>query len=575
MKTSIVLTLVLLLTAFVPINATAAPSPEDSKNSTEGIKLPPYKGWTIEQAKVNLKSSNKSVRLAAARRLGTEKVSGAQQFLAEAARFDPEARIRFECVQILAYRNEPASLPIIMHIADTDKNEQVRNAAKIAVSRISPSPTITPQPANAPAPAPTVKPTESAKPVAPPAQLAAPTKESSKHFDKSGNELPPNYLDTDLPSTSTKGFSDWNMNIDNETLVDKKKETVPHSGFLPSLGFDGALGMPRNTLPATSGSVMFGYERGSYSHTVDSTIAGQPVNGYNDFTQSDFSMLLMGRWSPTELIELGLDLELFTAEKLEHNQKWKGTSNNSDTVYDTKNNNAGYSGGALGFLSMDVKSIFIRKDTFRAGLALRFTIPTHTGDKFDKGLGASDLFLPMSASNVLRKKNETANGKLWGMEPGIVASWVPVEALTIYADLTFMMTAVKYELKTQTIASGTEANNSNDIRATSFHLIQHLGAQYRVLDNTLGFQLAIAPVIYMGKEKEPGFASLGISPGIFYKLLEMVDLNLVSNIEVGSNSAKPLVCTNLLSDPQSQKSPSTDCGVGRRFGLSLSATYKF
>ena len=114
---------------------------------------------------------------------------------------------------------------------------------------------------------------------------------------------------------------------------------------------------------------------------------------------------------------------------------------------------------------------------------------------------------------------------------------------------------------------------SEELEMVNMYLTPHFGAQYRLLDDSLGFQLAFSPTIYLAKGPS-GLASFGIVPGAFYRIADMIDLSLTVSIEAGSNAPLPFVCTDLVSHDR-QSAGTTPCGVGRRAGFALQAGYTF
>ena len=232
-----------------------------------------------------------------------------------------------------------------------------------------------------------------------------------------------------------------------------------------------------------------------------------------------------------------------------------------------------YSGAALGFAALDLKTLMHRSELLRVGLALRVSFPTHTGDRFEHGVGAVDLFLP-SSSYGRQFENETRGGALWGIEPGIVASLAPIDGLTVFAHITYLVTVLTYQHKTryENPSNGAVVDNINDMDATNMYLIPNLGAQYRLLDDSLGVQLALQPTVYLGNALGASLASFGIVPGLSYTLLDQLQISLTASIEASPDAPLPFVCTDLQSNDDT---PSTGCGVGRRVGFALETAWVF
>ncbi len=66
------------------------------------------------------------------------------------------------------------------------------------------------------------------------------------------------------------------------------------------------------------------------------------------------------------------------------------------------------------------------------GFALRATFPTHIGERFDKGVGAPNLY-SVSQDQVAPYTNK---GLLWAIEPGVIASVAAIDHFTFNAELT-------------------------------------------------------------------------------------------------------------------------------------------
>ncbi len=566
-----------LLAALTMATVSQAQAPTPGESAEDNVQIPDSRGWTVEQAVVNLRSSDKGTRLAALFRLAPEHGPSVQKWIAEAAQYDPEARIRYEAVTILGKRNESASLPILMHIADNDKDDRVRTAARTASG-------MGVTPANAPPPG------QPATPVTAPAPTVvepAPV----KRYDANGNELPPGYMDEDIPAASDNGGGDsWGASVDVDEFAKTKKETTTHSGFMPQLGYDGPMGSPRDTITRTNIGLELGFGRGVFNHaiTVDNPETPPYDEGYikNEFTNSDFSLLIEGYWSPVDFLEIGLEIEALTAENSKHRQKVFGRDSGDDWIQmstdedensgvDRQYSDAGFSGAAFGLLALDIKTIFVDTEKLKLGLAIRVGFPTHTGDRFDKGIGAHDLFLPVSG--IARLEHYTKDATFWGIEPGIVASFVPVNHLTISADIMFSMGILKYTrhyVEYDSVANS-ESTYNEELDTINMLLTPHLGIQYRFLDESLGVQLALSPAIYLGKSADPGLAAFGIIPGISYRIKDMIDLALTIDIQAGGDASKPYQCTDLISDPRQKSTPTTACGVGRTFGMALHVGYDF
>ncbi|MCK9462673.1 MAG: HEAT repeat domain-containing protein [Proteobacteria bacterium] len=562
--------------------ASALAPPQQAAPADKSVVIPDSRGWTVDQAIVNLRSSDKGLRLAGLYRLFKEPGPGIQKWIAEAAQYDPEPRIRYEAVKALQARNEPESLPILMHIAETDKDDRVRTAARIASGVGGPAGG---QPV-APAP--------------PPEAGAQPTPPPAKRYDAAGNELPPGYLDGD-PAGGQAGFGGggevpWGEDVDPEEVGKSTGGTArAHSGFLPQLGFDGAMGSPRDTLNRSDVGLQLGFGYGRFDGTVHMDAAAgidsAESRGVNRFTFTDFSMTILGHWSPGKYFEVGLSAEVLTVEKLEHQQRWErmGSDDNWEMVGYWEDAPDGYysvdepeqlgliyqdsshKSAAFGLVSLDLKSIFLQRDVVRAGIVARVTFPTHMGARFDEGLGAADLYLPGSSGIDPKTGHFTDEGTVWGIEPGVVASVAPVEHLTIYADLTFAMAFLKYNVVEKDLSNSDTLEN----KTTNLFFIPHFGAQYRILDDKLGFQVAFSPVAFVGKGGETGLAAFAIVPGVSTRLAEHLNLSLTVDIDVGANAAHPFESPRLLSDTDAQLSEPTPCGVGRQVGLALQAAWEF
>jgi hypothetical protein len=562
------------------------PPPALAPAAEPRVVVPDSRAWTKDQAIVNLRSSDKGMRLAALYRLFKEPGPDIQKWIAEAAQYDPEPRIRYEAVKALEARNESASLPIFMHIADTDKDDRVRTAARIA-SGIGGAPGPQPGAPGQPAPPP------------PPAAPGQPAPPPVKRFDATGNELPPGYLDGDpggaqvgVGGSGTGAEVPWGADSEGEAIAPTKSAARTHSGFLPQLGFDGAMGSPRDTLNRTDIGLQLGLGYGRFDHAVimtmggtDSVINGDQARGVNRFTSTAFDMTLLGHWSPGKYFEVGLSAEVLAVEKTKHQQRWECL--NLDGVWETVSvtdppdpdsychgssdviyQDASYKGAAFGLLSLDLKSIFVQTDLARVGVVARVTFPTHTGARFDKGLGAADLYLP---GGEAKTGYSTDKGSVWGFEPGVVASFAPIEHLTLYADLTFTMAFLKLDI----VSTNAAGSYSQERKPLNFFFIPHFGAQYRFLDEKLGVQIAFSPVAFLGKEGGAGLAAFAIVPGVAYRFADHLDLSLTADIDAGGNAAHPFECAHLVSDTESQTSAPTTCGVGRQVGFALQARWEF
>ncbi|MCP4678186.1 MAG: hypothetical protein GY854_22265 [Deltaproteobacteria bacterium] len=580
--------------------ASEAPSPDPRRRRGAKSEVPDSSKWSVQQAVANMRSPDKRLRLAALKRIAKERGENIQKWIAGSAQNDPEARIRYEAVKILQKRREKASIPVLERIAKTDGDERVSKAAgaayieatgkKLSVAPSSSRRPATPPPAPAPPPpplgakagqiAPTAPAPAKQTPTAPsgsqpppskqptaakPAQPSQPTeseppeKELSKN--EMGHELPPGYEDG------------WEM--DREKIIDKKDRADTHYGFMPEVGWDGTMGAPRDTLARTSIGLIVGLEAGSYEGMFASSREGANtlVEADNKYSFKDFSLVLAGKFSPSDFFEIGVDLEVLTAEKLSHKQSWY-QDNNSDDIVERNSaesipededlyRDTGYSGAALGFVTANLKLLFVRTEAFRMGLAVRGLFPSHTGDRQDQGIGASSLYVTTDTPTP-----KTQDGLFWGIEPGLVASYMPIDHLSIYADITFVTVIMRYK---KNVGAG---DYVGDMDALNFYLIPHLGAQYRLLNDDLGFQLAIAPSIYLGTAETANFASFGLVPGVLYRIADMIDLSLTANIEIGANAPGPLLCPgdDLVTNAGDKPAP---CGIGRRFGMALAAGYDF
>ncbi len=563
-------TLLPLLLAATPAAAQGQPPgpPADDQ-----VNIPDSRGWTLEQAVVNLRSSDKGARLAALNRLAREPGANIQKWIAEAARYDPEPRIRYEAVQILGKRKEPESLPTLIFIAEKDTDDRVRTAAR-SIAQAAGVP-VGPAPAQ-PQPG---QPTPGAAPAQPP---------QAKVYDEKGNELPPGYLDGQARGPGAAADFDSPLGrptVDEEEVIDTGQEEAVHHGFMAALGYDGAIGSPRDTLARSRVGLQLGLATSGITNTrASGGLSGLDITGMNDFQSTDFSLLLDGTWAPWEFLEIGLAFEVLTVEKLEHTQAWMwadagagdadGEYIDADTLPENTYlyNDASYSGAALGFLSLDLKALLYRSELLRIGLAARVTFPTHTGERFDSGIGAPVLFLPTS-SNSIRREYRTLDGKLWGVEPGIVFSLAPARHLTLYGDLAFSMNMLSYSQYEEYVDSESVLQeNLQKLSAFNVFLIPNLGAQYRFLDDTLGVQLALQPAIYLGNAVDSSLASFGLVPGISYTLLEHLELSLTFSIETTGDAPRPFLCTDL---KPSEKDATQPCGVGRRFGVALETSWVF
>jgi hypothetical protein len=549
-----------------------AQAPSPGQPAADQVTIPDSRSWTVEQAVVNLRASDKGLRLAALSRLAREPGPNIQKWIAEAARYDPEPRIRYESVVILGKRKEPESLPTLIFIGEKDSDDRVRTAAR-SITQAAGVPTAgnqAPPPAGQPAPAGPAAATPTG-PAAPP---------PPKAYDAQGNELPPGYLDgqgTAGPGAAAGFDSPLNRPSVDMEYIDEREEEVLHSGFMAAVGFDGAIGSPRDTLARNRVGLQLGLASTGIVNTgATGRLAGDEIRGLNDFSLTDFSLLIDGTWAPWEFLELGLAFELLTAEKLEHVQDWSWADGDAEgesvetSVADVYND-ASYSGAALGFLSLDLKALLHRSEKFRLGLVARVTFPTHTGERFDGGIGAPVLFLPVSSTGI-RRVNRTQDGKMWGIEPGIVLSLAPIRQLTVYADLSYAMTILGYTHYREELIDSEVRTFSNDLSAFNMFLIPNLGAQYRFLDGTLGVQLALQPTIYLGQAVGSSLASFGIAPGISYLLLEHLELSLTASIETTGDAPRSFLCTDLQTSDDDEPQP---CGVGRRFGLALETSWIF
>ncbi|MDD5308758.1 MAG: HEAT repeat domain-containing protein, partial [Deltaproteobacteria bacterium] len=354
----------------------SGPVRSQSKAVPGDAPLPDSRGWSLKQATDNLRASDKLLRLAALRRLAMEPGPAIQKWLASAAQYDPEPRIRYEAVVILARRKESPSLPLLMWMAENDKDERVRAAAAqgagVPLSGRKPPVPSQPTPAPGAAPAPVPAP-------APGATASGPVPTHVPRYDTRGNELPPGYED---------------MEKDAEFAAASEEKPAVHSGFLPIAGFDGAIGIPRDTLIRTSFGAVIGYVAGSFDNTYYPQGLGSRVVGTSSFDAKDFSLLLTGRFAPVDFLELGLEIEAMTYESLDHSQSWEADGVPDYEPSDALKTDRGYSGVALGLTSADVKALFVDGNAFRFGMALRITAPSHFGnDKYGSGIGASNHFL--------------------------------------------------------------------------------------------------------------------------------------------------------------------------------------
>lgn len=565
-------------------------APAAQPQSQAEVAVPDSRGWTVEQAVVNLRSSEKGMRLAALYRLANEPGENIRTWICEAAQYDPEARIRYEAVTILGKRNEPASLPILMHIGENDKDDRVRTAAKTAAGmgqtlHNTPGPGQPGQPGAA-----TPQPAQPSRPAVPP---------PVKYYDESGNELPPGYMDEDKPpATAGAGASpepSWGATLEVEELEKTKKVEKTHSGFMRQMGYDGAMGAPRDTLTRSAIGLDLNFSRGVFVRSTEvpnaTAAGGSDFYTKNEFTDSSFDLMISGFWSPVDFLEIGLEIEALTAESRKHRQLWYVRDSSTDewnddplptdeddgSYRDNVYEDTSYSGAAFGLLSLDIKTIFVDSELMKMGLAVRVTFPTHTGDRFDSGLGSHDLFLPSSTSDHERREHFTKDGTVWGIEPGLVASFAPVKGLTIYTDVMFMMGFVGYTEHSEEYDTVDDVSVTYDeeLKNTNMFLIPHIGAQYRILDDTLGFQVAISPVVYLGQSADAGLAGFGIVPGVSYRIADMIDLSITFEIDVGSNAKLPFQCTDLVNDPNYPEAGTTPCGLGRAFAMDLHVGYDF
>jgi hypothetical protein len=561
-----------------------APPPQPAAGK---IEIPDFSGWTVEQAVVNIRSSDKGTRLAALRRLAKEPGATIQKWIAEAAQYDPEARIRFEAIEILGKRKEKASLPILMHVAEKDGDDRVRAKARAVLAEAgAPAPGAQPTQPGAQPGQPTqpgAQPDQQTQPGAQPTQPGqpAPQPPEEKLYDEDGNELPPGYTEARLLDRQ-KESDEWaktgKHSLDEEEIIDVKEEPRIHSGFLPTVGYEGVIGTPRDALTRTRAHLTIALARGTFNRNLVAEFLDEPADGKNTFVQTDFSMLLGGSWAPIEFLEIGLDIEVLTYEKLSHSQSWLY---DEDEEYEASAmehpeylfNDASYGSAALGFLSLGVKGLFLNTDLIHAGIVFRATFPTHTGDKFDVGIGAPELFRPTDEASVdARTAYFTRDGVFWAFEPGAVASVSPLESLTVYADFSYIVTLLKYQRVESQIREGEQVTYVNDLDATSGYLMTHVGAQYRVLDESLGFQLALQPTFYLHGVGDGGMAGFGIVPGFYYRIADMIDTTLTFSIEAGGDATRPFVCTDLTPNDDTASTP---CGLGRRFGFALQAGYTF
>jgi hypothetical protein len=588
-------TLAFACLALAPQVVVAQQGAPPSQPAGDKVDVPDFSGWTVEQAVVNVRSSDKGTRLAALRRLAKEPGASIQKWIAEAAQYDPEPRIRYEAVEILGKRKEQASLPILMHVAEHDNDDRVRAKARSVLAEAgAPIPGAQPTQPGAQPTQPGAQPTQpGAQPTQPGAQPAQPGAQPTqpgqpaeqppeeKLYDEDGNELPPGYTEArllDRQKESDEWIKTGKHSLDEEEIIDVEEEPRIHSGFLPTVGYEGVIGTPRDTLARSRAHLTIALARGTYSRNVESVFGGEPTTGENTFVQTDFSLLLGGSWAPIEFLEIGLDLEVLTYEKLDHSQTWMYEE---DDEYDPSEmehpeylyNDAGYGSAALGFLSLSAKGLFLNTDLIHAGIVFRATFPTHTGDKFDVGIGAPDLFHPTDEANVdARTGYFTRDGVFWAFEPGAVVSISPLESLTVYADFSYIITLLKYQRVEQQIREGEQVTYVNDLDATSGYLMTHVGAQYRVLDESLGFQVALQPTFSLHGAAGGGMAGFGIVPGFYYRIADVIDTTLTFSIEAGGNAPRPFVCTDLAPNDDTASNP---CGLGRRFGFALQAAYTF
>ncbi|MCP4602527.1 MAG: HEAT repeat domain-containing protein [Proteobacteria bacterium] len=376
-----------------------------------------------------------------------------------------------------------------------------------------------------------------------------------------GQELPPGFWD---------GESAAIMNT-------SKKEKQTHTGFIPAVGLDGAIGMPRDTLVRTGIGGVMGLETGSFMNAYE----GNSIASDNDFRLTDFSILLFGKLSLAEIIEIGIDLEVLTVEKLTHSQRlyyddageWREIGEDNPR-YDDNITDNGFSGVAVGFASANGKILFIRKDSLRMGIALRVTAPTHIGDRFDKGIGAAGLYKDVfefdETADML--KNETTDGMMMAIEPGFIVSMVPIESLTLFADLTLITSVLWYTHERETRVQSESSNEtSTDFANINLHLIPHIGAQYTILDGMIGIGLAIQPALYLGTSQDFKFVSMGLIPGAIFNFLESFYASLTVTAELLPLSAKPFLCPDF-EDPSIATPP---YGLGRRVGMAITAGYDF
>jgi len=567
------------------------------------VAVPDSREWTVEQAIVNLRSSDKGMRLAALQRLAKQPGLEIQKWIAEAARYDPEPRIRYEAVKALEARKESASLPILMHIAEVDKDDRVRTAARIA-SGVGETPG-----------AQTGAPGQATQP--PPTGPAAPTPPPPKRFDATGNELPPGYLDGDPggaqvgvggSGSGAKAKGDeipWAVDVDPEA-IDTGKKVAPraHSGFLPQLGLDGAMGSPRDTLNRSDVGAQIGVGHGKFDRTVmmendSGIIDGSNARAINRFTSTEFGLTILGHWSPGKYFEVGLSAEVLTVESMKHHQDWERWDNatedggwekvvwkaDASEILDTEYQldeaeqlgviyqDSSYKGAAFGLVSLDLKSVFLQTDVIRVGIALRTTFPTHTGARFDEGLGAADLYLPgvVNEATPAITGHFSRDGRVFGLEPGAVVSVSPVAHLTLYADLMFTMAILMFD----EVSSNTGWKATQSSKVFNAYFIPHFGAQYRFLDERLGVQLAFSPVTYVGASGGAGLATFAIVPGIAFRALDHLNLSLTLDIDTGENAAHPFQCTHLKSNAEAQTTDPTTCGVGRQVGFALQTSWEF
>jgi len=571
-----------IIAVFLLCPATGAGQAGPPAAASDEVKVPDSRGWNVEQAVVNLRSSDKGTRLASLKRLAKEPGPSIQKWIAEAAQYDPEPRIRYEAVLVLDSRNEPESLPVLMFVGENDKDDRVRTAARTAagMGQAPAGQQGAVQPATGPQPA---KPTTT--------QPAPPV----KRYDASGNELPPGYVDEDIPAAKAEaGEGSWGATVEVDEFEKTKKAVNVHSGFMRQMGYDGPMGAPRDALTRSAIGLDLAFGRGVFLHRTEvpsaTAAGGSDLYTRNEFTDSDFNLVISGSWSPISFLEIGLEIEALTAESRKHQQAWHiwDTADDAwreeplpvdeddaafrDNIY----RDVSYKGAAFGLMSLNLKTIFVDQELLRLGLAVRLTFPTHTGERFDSGLGSHDLFLPSSAAGEERLEHQTKDGTLWGLEPGLVASLAPARGLTIYTDIMFMVGILGYTKHSveRNQSDDTTATYDEELRDTNMYLVPHIGAQYRILDDSLGFQVALSPAIYLGKAAGAGLAGFGIVPGVSYRIIDSIDVALTVDIETGQNASSPFQCTGLFNDPN-HRIGTTPCGVGRTVGFDLHVGYDF